>query len=1159
MERRMYPSIKVSIPGPTRQAALRSTALAGAVALGAVGANAQNAGGLGAQGFSISVGDQVIAGAPPPYDPARAADLALARAQVDVRYDGLQLHRLLNVSTTDLRAAYVAGEQVTFRSSANYPAFIDRAEVRILDLSQRGKPVVARIPVAANGTAAWTMPTGGAGEYAYVLRVVDARGRYDETVPLTLTRTARHFASHETVGGPLIAAGEGEDRTAVRRIPVRGGMITASGRGATPGGTVKVMGEEVPVDGAGNFVTTRIVPAGDHVVTVESGGRRIERSVYVPQSEWFGVGIADVTAGVTLSQPAGDTETYVNGRAAFYVKGNTQGGWTITSSLDTREGPINEIFTRLNDKDPARVLDRLRTSDDIYPTYGDDSTWYDDTPTSGAIYLRAENDTTRFTWGNFETGIAGPGLLNSTRELYGAELRYASPGVTGNGDNRFVATLYAAQPDTLAQRDILRGTGGSVYFLTRQDITGGSTSVTVQAIDPDTGHVKQTSVLVEGVDYTVDHMQGVLMLREPLASSGGGGGLVSSGGGATEFNLVVQYEYTPTSVDPDSVVLGGRAEVWANDNLRLGATAMQERTGAGDQTMLGADLRWQFGSQSYAQFELARTDGPGISRSTSTDGGLTIASTGGAVAGAALGMSFDSYFDFADMGLGMPGHFSLWAERKEAGFSTLAEDITSDQTLVGAEAEVELSNRLRFALEGEHFSTAAGDLKRTLGARFAYDLTPQWTAEIGAERLDKTTPGDATQTGSRTDLGARLTWTRDDDLSVYVFGQATLTKTGGLSDNNRLGVGFDAQVSEKISVSGEISGGDTGTAGSARLTYAPSADNEIYLGYTLDPTRNGVAGGTNDNGTFVVGGRYRYSERLSTYAESIFDQPVGKWSVTNAFGVNYTPDDAWTVSGAVETGTVRDDVNGDFDRLAVSGGVAWSPSEDVSARVRLEYRSEDGIGVAQDRKTYGLSAGYSNAINENWRFIADVEALLSDSAVGDFHNGEYVRASLGFAYRPIANERFNMIARYSYLRDLPGEDQVSANGTTDGPQQISHVLSVAGSYDLNRTFTLGGKLGYRSSMVADRGTSAFTSNTAGLAALKLEWHVMHEWDAFGEVRGMWTPQTGTLETGAVLGVYRHLGEHAKIGLGYELGNVSDDLTNLNYQSQGLFLNIIGKF
>ncbi len=1126
-----------------------------------LGANTETATGtgFGDTGFSISVDNTPIAGAQPPYNPQRTQDIALAKSDVDVRYEGLITQRLLNVSTDDLRSSYQGGTDVTFRTSANYPHYIARAELRILDLSKRGNPVVATVPASANGTATWTMPTDGTGEYAYVLRVIDAKGRFDETVPLTLTRTDSRFDSHATVGGPIVAAGEGEDRTRVRHIPARGGMITVSGTGGTPNGTVTVMGETVPVDAQGRFVVSRVVPAGDHIVAVNMQGRDYVRDVHIPNAEWFKTGIIDVTAGIRRDGSTGTDESYVDGRAAIYAKGTTQSGWTVTGSVDTGEGPIEDIFERLNDKDPRRVLDRLRTSNDMYPTYGDDSTWFDDTPTSGAFYLRAENDTTRITWGNFTTGITGPGLLNTTRDLYGAELQYQSTATTTDGDARFAATVYAAQPETLPQRDILRGTGGSVYFLTRQDITGGSSRVMVQQVDPDTGHIKSSATLTEGADYTVDHLQGVILLTNALASSGGYGGLISDGGGAYDLNLIVQYEYTPTTVDVDSTVFGGRVETWATDNLRIGATAMQEQTGAGDQNMAGADIRYEFGTNSYAEIEAAQTSGPGIMRSTSTDGGLTIASTGGAVGAEALGLSFDSYLDFKDLGMNRDGHLSLYYESKEAGFSTLAEDITSDQTLIGLETQIALSDRADLRFEGERFETDAGDEKQEIAASLIYQLNQYWTLEAGLAQLDQTTVGDASKTGTRTDAALRATYKASDDLTVYAFGQGTVERSGGLADNNRIGLGVDAQLTEKLSIAAEASTGDTGDAARVQLAYAPSADNEIYLGYTLDPTRNGAGSALRDQGTVVVGGRYRHSDNLSSFAESTLDLPGAKRSLTNTYGVSYSPSEAWTIAGSFETGDVRDNITGDFERTAFSLGTTWAPSQDVAARARVEYRTEDGVGIAQDRDTWMVSAGYSNKLNDNWRFLADIDALVSRSADTDYHDGEYARASVGFAYRPLDNERLNMLFRYSYLHDLPGVDQVDANGDTDGPHQRSHVLSINANYDLSRQLTLGGKIGYRASEVADRGTNLFTSNTATLAAARLDWHVVHKWDIFGETRVLLTDETGTTETGALIGVYRHLGDNAKLGLGYEWGNVSDDMTDIDYTNQGLFLNLVGKF
>lgn len=1113
---------------------------------------------FGDAGFSISIDDDLFAGAAIPTGDQRTNDLRNYGNAIDVRYDGLDPRRLLNVATVARRNAYAAGETISFKASSNYPAYIARAEILVRDRDRRGAPIVARVPVAPNGRAAFTMPADGSGDLSYALRVYDATGRYDETHAMGLARVDTR-AGNSVGQAPFASAGEGDDNTARRGIPTRGGVVTVSG-GGTPGGTVTVMGETVPVDRNGKFAVSRVLPAGDRVVTVNVNGRDYVRDIEIPESEWTYVGIIDLLVGAREGGSTDEDWTrYDNGRAAFYAKGTMANGWTITGSADTGNGPIEDMFSRLNDKDPRRVLDRLRTSD-ANPTLGDDSTFYDDAPTSGAIYLRAENDTTRFTLGDFRTGIAGPGLINNARDLYGAELAYQSASVTENGDARVSAMAYGAQLETAAQRDVLRGTGGSVYFLTRQDITGGSSTVTIQTVDPNTGFVVDNRVLVEGTDYTIDYFQGVIMLSAPLTATSGNGGLVGTGSGQYDVNLVVQYEYTPLGGLTDLNALGGRAEVWATDELRVGASVMVENTPSGDDQRIGSvDLHYRLGETSFAGIEVASTEGPGFARSASNDGGLTIASTGGSNNDAAQAVRFVAELDLQEMGLSQAGNVGLRYESKDAGFSTLSEDITDDQVLWGLDGEIEVTDRVSLSFDTEQFETDAGIEKSETEVSLGFGLSDATTIAVGVQYLDATTPFSAADTGTRTDVGARLTYALRDDLSVYVFGQTTVERTGGLEDDNRIGAGASGVIGEKTTLSAEVSDGDTGLAGKVELAYAASADNEIYLGYTLDPTRSDAGSRLSDDGRIVLGGRYRYSEQLSSYAESIFDMPGSQRSLSQAYGLTYTPNAVWTYGLGLEAGQITDSLDGDFERTAVSFGAAYDNDEGRTGRARIEYRTEDGDGVTRDRDTWGLSAAYATQVAEDWRLLTDVEALYSDSAEDDFRDGEYLRAKLAYAYRPVANERLNVLLSLTYLNDQPGEDQVDANGNTDGPKQRSQVVSIAANYDLNPQLTIGGKLGFRNSEVADRGTYDFEGDSAALLIGSAEYHVVGAWDVFGEGRALYSDGTGTTELGAVAGIYRHINENVKLGLGYEWGSVSDDETDLSYDGQGVFLNLVGKF
>jgi len=47
--------------------------------------------------------------------------------------------------------------------------------------------------------------------------------------------------------------------------------------------------------------------------------------------------------------------------------------------------------------------------------------------------------------------------------------------------------------------------------------------------------------------------------------------------------------------------------------------------------------------------------------------------------------------------------------------------------------------------------------------------------------------------------------------------------------------------------------------------------------------------------------------------------------------------------------------------------------------------------------------------------------------------------------------------------------------------------------------------------------------------------------------------------GALVGIYRHVGDNAKIGVGYSFSEFSDDLTDFDEDNSGFFINLVGKF
>lgn len=366
----------------------------------------------------------------------------------------------------------------------------------------------------------------------------------------------------------------------------------------------------------------------------------------------------------------------------------------------------------------------------------------------------------------------------------------------------------------------------------------------------------------------------------------------------------------------------------------------------------------------------------------------------------------------------------------------------------------------------------------------------------------------------------------------------------------------------------------------AAINYEPTAKDSYYVGYRLDPDRafdldrSYDLSGT-DGGTIVIGAKRKIDDEISAYAEHNYDLFGTRNSLTKTYGVVYTPDSSWTVDGGFEAGTIEDDTidpddgfeRSDFDRKAVSLAIGYKDEERISARIRGEARYEDSDDDSRDANTYLIATGFSWKTSEDWRLLANVDAVLSDQdSEASFRDGDYIEMSVGYAYRPVENDRLNALAKYAWLRDTPGENQVSAiSGDEFGPAQRSHIISADVNYDVFPWLVLGAKYGMRFGEVRQRQGddpntfSAWESSSAHLGIIRADVSFIKSWDALIEGRVLAMPQADTTDYGALVALYRHVGDNFKVGVGYNFGCFSDDLRDLTLNDEGVFLNVIGKF
>ncbi|MEN0000710.1 MAG: TonB-dependent receptor [Pseudomonadota bacterium] len=1163
------------------------------------------------QGFVIKVDGETVAGDPelstprvqitPPRTLGRAipsrprgrldveqvsADELLERLNIQLRFDGLDVEPMLNVLPVNDRAAYAPGEYVGFVASANYPAWIEKAEIRLYsggDTNAFAMQPVDTVPVILNSQAAteWQMPAEGADQYAYVLRVYDRAGRYDETAPLKIRRKgAVSIEQNAEEAATRTAPGFGQNRLAMRNIPVHGGAVTVNGKDVPPGYSIRVLGADVPIDRDNGFVVQQILPAGDHDVTIEILGAAkapaltVDRLINIPANDFFYVGIADLTVGIRdggIIEAVQDGEfdnVYTKGRLAFYLKGKVRGRYLITASADTGEAPIDELFRDFDAKGPRELIKRI-DPDQFYPVYGDDSTIKEDAPTSGKFYIRVERGDSHLMWGDFDARLEGADYVRTERALYGANAVLRSEKTTKSGEQRAEITAYAAQPDTLPQRDVLRGTGGSVYFLKRQDVHVGSDRFTVELREKSTGRIVERINLERGTDYEIDYTQGVVILNKPLSASADTGGTVRDDDlGEAAVNLVAQYEYTPTSGEVDGYNFGARAQAWLGDNVRIGATRLREQTGNGadsaDQTVAGADILLRKNDKTWLRGELAQSRGPGFGRTFSDDGGLTnqdIASAGVANKDA-LAWKVEGEVDLKDLGLkAAEGRIAGYYENRQGGFASLDYDIAVAEQLWGASLSLQAGQALALATNYDEYRNNDGKIRREIEADAAYQLNEYWKATFGVAYSDLTDPSEPEDTGQRTDIAVEIAYAPNDTDKYFVFGQATAARDSGRGENNRVGVGAEVAITETFSIEGQTSYGSTGWAADGVLVWEPDDDTRRYIGYQRSAGDEAdKAGKGTSYGGLLAGSEQKFNEDWQAYTETNYDLFSNRRDLTTVYGVTYTPDEHWTWTSGFELGRVEGTVNEDVDRRALSAGLSYVKDEAIAVRMRGEFRFDDAEDDSDDITAYVFSGGVNWRADDDWRLIADLDAAYASGRDDSLRSGDYVEGTLGFAYRPVDNDRLNALFSYRYLYDLPGTDQVNVNGETDGPRQRSHVLSADAIWQANKYLSVGGKYGFRIGEVeTDRGSGDFNESSAHLVVARADIHVLHNWDALLEGRVLWSPSAQTSDLGVLTGVYRHIGDKVKLGVGYNFGRFSDDLTDLTQDDQGAFINMIGKF
>ncbi|MBW2724968.1 MAG: OmpA family protein, partial [Deltaproteobacteria bacterium] len=1055
-------------------------------------------------------------------DIQRCTDVALEQADVQFRFDALRSDRRLSVTAAS-GAVQVPGAEgegaaaasASFRMYTNYPHFIERSEIRIFDQDEsvRAEPLSV-IEVGPGGMAQWQPPAeqfaSPKRELKFVLRAYDGNGHFDETAPQSLwivrgsLMPTLPFAGgsdgdaasvspgeSERPDESALLAGYGESGPLLENIPIdSAGSITVHGSGVPPLHTVWVAGNPVPVDEHGEFVAEAILPSGMHTVEVnvldESGnGELFLRDLELKQNDWFYVGIADVTLSQNKTNGSADalsgenssydTDSWADGRLAFYLTGKFAEDWKLTASADTREDSIEDLFSNFMDKSPESLFRRI-DPDYHYPTFGDDGTVEEMAPTLGKFFVKVNKKESHALWGNFEVSYLENELALVERGLYGGNVHYQSEATTSFGEQRVMLDGFAADPGTVSSRDEFRGTGGSLYYLRHQDLLNGSDRMRIELRDKDSGLVTGVVELRQGLDYDIDYLQGRILLSEPMTSTVADELLVRSDGlSGYEAWLVAQYEYTPGFDEIDTLATGGQGHYWFGDFLKLGLTANRNDEDGTDSSLYAADLTLRKSADSWLKVQAGRTEGQVSTSLRSDDGGFGFVGIEDPVLEDtdAYGYRADLSIGFADVFAGARGQLNLYAQLLDAGYTAPGLTTLSDTEQFGGLLRMPIIGGLGLTAKADTRHEDEGLETLAVEVDVDYQLTDRWNLSAGVrheEREDNSPIVPLTQEeGDRTDVVAQVGYDSNSTWSSYAFAQGTVASTGDREDNTRGGVGGEVMVTERLSVDGEVSHGDLGTATQVGSNFQKSEQTNVYVNYTFDNER-GTDGVHRRQGNLVGGTNSRISDSASVFAENRYQHSKSETGLTRAVGMSLAPTERWNLGGNVEHGTLKDKrTSAETERVAAGASVSYSfDSVVISSGIEFRYDdTEQTDGTSEDRTTWLFRNSLKYQISPDWRLLGKFNHSFSESSEGNFFDADYTEAVLGYAYRPVENDRLNALIKYTYFYNFPTADQANAaNSSSSQFIQKSHIASLDAMYDVTRNWSLGGKYAYRLGQVS---------------------------------------------------------------------------------------------
>jgi uncharacterized repeat protein (TIGR01451 family) len=916
-----------------------------------------------------------------------------------------------------------------------------------------------------------------------------------------------------------------------------------------PGNSVRINGQAMEVDDKGQFMTNVPLHFGSNsidAVVIDGAGNSggMQRDIEYSGNSMFIMALAEgtvsqITREGNLQAAGADSidEVRTEGRVAMYMKGTVLGKYLITAAFDSGSGDTDTLFRDLDSIENERLITNL-DPDTIYPVYGDDSTLVYDTESQGKLYLALEGERLEAVVGNYALNFTDTELTAYQRTLYGARAAWRSKGKTHDNASNTEVDLFVAEVDQVPVRDELAATGGSLYFLSQNEIIQGSEQVSLLVHDQHTGLLLKRITQQRNVDYNIKYREGRIWFSRPISSVVANGTLIGSNMLAGN-PVTIQVDYEMPVDGLEAAISGARfKQRFADGRLSIGGIHVEDNGGSGAYTLDGLDMEVKLQTARIVA-EYAQSEGTDSLVFRSTDGGLQFSpeTVGVAAAGAAYKVAAE--FD-AGAWFGAPERLlgSAYYKHDDGGFIGNGNSLSlNENRQYGAELKYQVSDidSVLVRVDDQWQGAAMSATQTTVNWRHSRERLV-----LEGEYVDRQV-STAGASGAAVALRAQFDWA--DNLTASLEHQEALSGDSGTQS----AAGVEFAIREKLLLSGRIVMADDGEA------FQGGASWDTPLGRLYAQQRLTGTESSDDSGNTVLGAEAPFGAGGTVYSEYQWDRTGERRGLRAINGIrrDWAVTEGLSVLVSAEQTLLQMAGGGEDELHALVGGASFDRNG-VKLRSRNEWRRQQGISSLEQFASFNygevkLRSGFT--LLGEYRLSKSEDMLVPDQST------DFEEASLGFAIRPIDHDRWNVLFKVSSLDSEATPAQIDSRYDTSSAM----LLSTDWSLQLHRRIEWVGKQAFKRKLTELPGLSEIETNTS----LSIQrFNVAMPWDfSIGaEYRRLYQEEADDTRSGFLGELMWNHFEHVGLGVGYNFTEFSSELRfDSEYSEYGWFFRLQGRY